>query len=148
MTQNLNARLDPQAPAVLSLFRIVVGLLFLLHGTSKLFGWPGGPQVPVGTWPFWWAGVIELVAGALVTVGFLTRPAAFIASGHMAVAFFWQHLPGGFWPINNGGEPAVLFCFAFLLLVFTGPGSLAVESRRVAGGGAVTGRATRRGWRR
>jgi putative oxidoreductase len=148
MTQNLNARLNPQAPAALSVFRIVVGLLFFLHGTSKLFGWPGGPQVPVGTWPFWWAGLIEVVAGALVTVGFFTRPAAFIAAGHMAVAFFWQHLPGGFWPINNGGELSVLFCFAFLLLVFSGPGPYAIESRRVAGGGVVTGRATRRGWRR
>ncbi|MDF2825683.1 MAG: DoxX family protein [Mycobacterium sp.] len=147
MTQNLNARLNPQAPAVLSVFRIVVGLLFLLHGTSKLFGWPGGPQVPVGTWPFWFAGVIELVAGVLITVGFFTRPAAFIAAGEMAVAFFWQHLPGGFWPINNGGEVSVLFCFAFLLLVFSGPGPYAVESRRAAGG-VVTRRAPRRGWRR
>lgn len=142
MTQSLNARLNPQAPAVLSVFRIVVGLLFLLHGTSKLFGWPGGPQVPVGTWPFWFAGIVELVVGVLVTVGFFTRPAAFIGAGQMAVAFFWQHLPQDFWPINNGGEPAVLFCFAFLLLLFSGPGPYAIESRRTAGG--ITSRRGRR----
>jgi len=68
--------------------------------------------------------------GALITVGFATRPAAFIAAGEMAVAFFTQHLPGGFWPINNGGELAVMFCFGFLLLVFSGPGVYGIESRR------------------
>jgi putative oxidoreductase len=108
MITRFDARLNPQAPAALSVFRIVFGLLYFLHGTSKVFGWPGGPKVPTGSWPFWWAGLIETVLGALITVGFATRPAAFIAAGEMAVAFFTQHLPGGFWPINNGGELAVL----------------------------------------
>lgn len=146
MTQRMDARLNPQAPLVLSLFRIGIGLLVLLHGTSKMFGWPGDQLVPVGTWPFWYASVIEIVVGVLVTIGFATRPAAFIGSGSMAVAYFWQHFPKDFWPINNGGEPAVLFCFALFLLVFTGPGSLAIEAGRSR---VVTGTATtRRGWRR
>ena len=146
MTTRFDARLNPQAPAVLSVFRIVFGLLYFLHGTSKVFGWPAPQQAPTGLWPFWWAGLIEVIAGALITVGFATRPAAFIAAGEMAVAFFWQHLPGGFWPINNGGELAVLFCFGFLVLVFSGPGPYAAESRR-----RVTTRTAaprRRGWRR
>jgi putative oxidoreductase len=129
---------------MLSVFRIVFGLLYFLHGTSKLFGWPGGPQIPLNAWPFGIAGLIETVLGALITVGFATRPAAFIAAGEMAVAYFWQHLPGGFWPINNGGELAVMFCFAFLLLVFSGPGLYAVERRPVAARTATP----RRRWRR
>jgi putative oxidoreductase len=129
MTSKLDAQLSSRSPLALGVFRIVVGLLFLLHGTSKLLGWPGGPQVPVGTWPFWYAGIIEVAVGVLVTIGLFTRVAALIGSGQMAVAFFWQHLPADFWPINNGGEPAVLFCFAFLLLAFTGPGAFAASRR-------------------
>ena len=129
MMSNLDARLTPYAPAVLSLFRIVFGLMYFIHGTSILFGWPAGTKLPVGAWPLWWSGLIELIAGLLITIGLFTRLAAFIASGEMAVAYFWQHLPHGFWPIQNKGELAVLYCFAFLLLVFTGPGIYAVESR-------------------
>jgi putative oxidoreductase len=129
MTSKLDAQLNTRAPLALGVFRIVVGLLFLLHGTSKLLAWPGGPQVPVGTWPFWYAGVIEIVVGILVTVGLFTRIVALIGAGQMAVAYFWQHIPTDIWPINNGGEPAVLFCFALLLLAFTGPGALAVSRR-------------------
>ena len=129
MTSRLDVRLNTQSPLALGVFRIVIGLLFLLHGTSKLFGWPGGPSVPLGVWPFWWAGLIEVVVGVLVTLGLCTRWAALLGSGQMAVAFFWQHLPKDFWPINNGGEAAVLFCFGLLLLVFTGPGALAVSRR-------------------
>ena len=150
MTHNLDARLNPHAPAVLSLFRVVVGLLFTCHGLSHLFGWPeaAGPAAPVGVFPYWWAGVLELVTGILVTIGWFTRLAAFIASGVMAFAYFTQHIETGFLPIVNGGELAVLYCFAFFLLVFTGGGAFAVESRmgrgRVAGGAA----APRRRWRR
>ncbi|BBZ33134.1 membrane protein [Mycolicibacterium confluentis] len=129
MATNLADRVTTYSATMLSIFRIVIGLLLVCHGTSKLFGWPGGPSVEVLSWPYWWAGLIELVVGVLVTIGLFTREAAFIGSGHMAVAYFWQHFPDDFWPINNGGEPAVLFCFALLLLVFTGPGSLAVSRR-------------------
>ncbi|HYP93354.1 MAG TPA: DoxX family protein [Mycobacterium sp.] len=124
---NLDARLGRYTPAALSVFRIVVGLLFLCHGTSTLFGWPLGPALPAGDSLEWYAGCIEFATGLLVTLGYFTRPAAFVASGTMAVAFFTQHLPRGFFPIENSGEPAVLFCFSFLLLVFAGGGAYALE---------------------
>jgi putative oxidoreductase len=146
MTANLDARLASYSSPVLSIFRIVFGLMFTLHGSMKLFGWPLGQAVPVGTWPFWFAGVIELVLGILITVGAFTRIAAFIASGEMAVAYFWQHwaifggTPANFWPFDpqaggNGGEAAVLFCFAFLLLATTGAGTWSVDGRRRVGAG-------------
>ena len=150
MTQNLDARLAGYSSPVLSIFRIVFGLLYTLHGTMKLFGWPLGAAVPAGTWPAWFAGVIEVVLGLLITVGFFTRIAAFIASGEMAVAYFWQHWgilggkPANFWPFDpqlggNGGELAILFCFGFLLLATTGAGAWAVDGRRRVGAG-YTGR--------
>ena len=123
----LGARLSGLSSTVLSLFRIVFGLSFFLHGTSKLFGWPVGPTVPSGS-QFWWAGILELVLGSLLVLGLFTRAAAFIAAGEMAVAFFTQHFPSGFWPIENKGELAVLFCWGFFLLVFAGSGWLAVDS--------------------
>ncbi|MCV7230805.1 DoxX family protein [Mycolicibacterium komossense] len=129
-TQNLDARLAPSAPVVLSVFRVIVGLLFLCHAAAHLFGWPTGPAAAVGLWPFFYAGCIELVTGVLITLGLFTRIAAFFASGTMAFAFFTQHLPTGIIPMTNGGEPAVLYCFAFLLLVFTGGGAIAVDARR------------------
>jgi putative oxidoreductase len=129
-TTNLEARLKTYTPAVLSLFRIVIGFMFAIHGTILLFGWPIGPAVPAGSWPVWWSGLIELVTGVLVMVGFFTRPAAFIASGEMAVAYFWQHQPHGLWPHQNQGELAVLYCFSFFLLVFTGGGQYALDARR------------------
>ena len=128
--QNLDARLRPHAPTVLSLFRVVVGLLFLCHATSHLFGWPVlEQQAPVGVWPFFYAGVLELITALLIVVGLFTRIAAFVAFGVMAFAFFTQHLPTGVIPMTNGGELAVLYCFAFFLLVFTGGGSLALDAR-------------------
>lgn len=133
MTTNLDNRLGSLAPAALSLFRIVFGLLFTIHGASKLFAWPvdsGGGAVPVGTWPVWYAGVLELVLGLLIMVGLFTRIAAFIASGEMAVAYFWQHQPKGLLPLENGGEAAVLYCFGFLLLAAIGGGAYAVDAAR------------------
>jgi putative oxidoreductase len=136
-TRNLEASLNTYSPTVLSLFRIVVGFLFAIHGTVGLFGWPVGPKFPVGAWPDWWAGLIEFVTGLLVMLGLFTRPAAFLASGNMAVAYFWIHLPRALWPIENHGELAVLFCFSFFLLVFLGPGAYALDTRRrpLAAGG-------------
>ena len=128
---NIDTKLTQFAPVVLSSFRIVFGLLFTLHGTQKLLGFPTAMEsgtVPMGTWPYWYAGVIELVLGLLILTGLFTRIAAFIASGEMAYAYFSAHLPKAFWPIDNGGEPAVLFCFGFFLLVFVGGGSIALDS--------------------
>lgn len=152
-------RLASYHSPVLSAFRIVFGLLFTLHGSMKLFGWPLGPAVPMGTWPFWWAGLIEFVTGLLIVAGLFTRIAAFIASGEMAVAYFYQHWPplqgpaGSFWPYaqpgGNGGEPAILYCFAFLLLATLGAGTLSVDARRRGAGAGrrvVTGTATRAGY--
>jgi putative oxidoreductase len=128
--QNLQTRLNPHAPEVLSLFRIVFGLMFTLNGTTKLFGWPVGSPAAVGDWPFWWAGLIETVTGLLILVGLFTPIAALIASGEMAVAYFWLHQPNALWPIDpqNGGEFAILYCFGFLVLVFTGPGAFALDA--------------------
>jgi putative oxidoreductase len=141
MTQNLATRLDPHSPTVLSLLRAVFGFLFGVHGAIILFAWPlGGRDVPpVGAWPDWWAGMLELVTGALICVGLFTRIAAFIASGVMAYAYFTVHQPHALWPFDtriggNGGELAVLYCFAFFLLVFTGGGGYALDSRRRGGG--------------
>ncbi|WP_233157841.1 DoxX family protein [Actinokineospora bangkokensis] len=116
---------------MLALFRIVVGLLFACHGAATLFNVLGGPKgggVPsVGEWPSWWAAAIQLVGGALVAVGLGTRWAALIASGSMAYAYFVVHAPKDLWPMLNGGEASAMFCWAFLLIAFTGPGAWAVD---------------------
>ena len=128
---NLDTKLSQFAPVVLSAFRIVFGLLFTVHGTQKLFGFPTAMEsgtVPAGTWPYWYAGVIELVLGLLILTGLFTRIAAFVASGEMAYAYFTAHQPKALWPIDNGGELTVLYSFAFLLLVFIGGGSIALDS--------------------
>ena len=124
------SRLD--ASFGLFIFRLVVGFLFTVHGTVKIFGWPAGAGTmpEFGAWPGWWSGLIELVAGLLVTSGLFTRAAAFLASGTMAVAYFWKHQPDGLLPIQNDGESAVLYCFAFLLLVFTGGGAWSLDNLR------------------
>ncbi|MGW0159473.1 DoxX family protein [Mycobacterium sp. NPDC003323] len=126
-TATIDSRLSSTTPVVLGVFRIIVALMFAMHGTAKLFGFPSGSPVAFGTWPAWWAGVLEIALGLLIAIGLFTRPAAFIASGMMAVAYFWMHFPEAFWPIDNGGETAALYSFFFLLLVFTGPGALAVR---------------------
>jgi putative oxidoreductase len=127
-TQHLDTRLSTYAATVLSLFRVVVGLLFLCHACGHLFGWPSGPAAAVGQWPYFYAGCIELVTGVLITLGLFTRIAAFFASGNMAFAYFTQHLPTGVIPMTNGGELAVLYCFAFFLLIFTGGGAFAIDA--------------------
>lgn len=134
MTHSLDARLDRFSLPVLGIFRIVVGLLFALHGTAKLFGWPATKSgaVPFGTWPYWWAGLIELVVGLLVALGLFTRLAALLGSGTMAYAYFTAHQADGVLPIQNGGELAVMYCFAFLLIAFAGAGAFAVQGRTEA----------------
>jgi putative oxidoreductase len=131
MAQNIESRLNAYRPLALSVFRVMFGLLFLSHGLSSVIGWPAASHVAqVGHWPDFYAGWIELITGALITLGLFTRPAAFLASGEMAFAYITVHFPHGFFPINNHGEDSVMFCFAFLLLVFVGGGPYALEARR------------------
>ena len=103
------------------------------HGLQKLAGFPsplpGGMHVPVGTL-LWFAGIVETVGGILVTLGLLTRPAAFIMSGEIAIAYFMTHAPHSFWPALNGGETAILFCFVFLYLAAAGGGVWSVDAAR------------------
>ena len=107
-------------------FRILTGLLFLMHGLQKLFGMFGG-QTPADPL-LWAAGAIELLAGTLVAAGLFTRWAAFFASGTMAAAYFMVHAPQGFWPIENKGELAALYCWAFLLIAARGPGPWTLDA--------------------
>jgi putative oxidoreductase len=116
--------LDRWQPQLLSVLRIVSGLLFLEHGTSKLFQFP---SAAMGAHPpplIMAAGVIELVGSVLVTLGLFSRYAAFVMSGEMAVAYWMVHVPkGGIYPIMNGGDPPILFCFVFLYIAAAGPGA-------------------------
>ncbi|WP_121750855.1 DoxX family protein [Streptomyces sp. E2N166] len=126
-TARLNDRLTRQQPLVLGLFRIVLGLLFTSEGAATVFGLLDRAASPAGDWPFWYAGVIELVAGALVLIGAATRSAAFLCSGTMAFAYFTEHQQDGLFPLQNGGLSPALFCWGFLLLAFFGPGSLSLS---------------------
>jgi putative oxidoreductase len=117
-----------------ALMRFVVGALYACHGAQKLFGVLGGTKQTETLMML--AGVIEFVGGMLIAVGLLTGYAAFIASGQMAVAYFTRHAPGGFWPIVNRGELAVLYCFVFLYIASRGSGILRID--------ALLGRAKRR----
>lgn len=125
--------LDHQSPKGIALLRIMSGLLFLAHGTQKLLSFPAGERAGSGLAfdnPGAFAGVIELICGVLIAIGLFTRPAAFLASGTMAVAYFMAHAPQNFFPVNNGGDAAILYCFVFLCLVITGPGAWSVDGRR------------------
>jgi len=115
----------------LAALRIMTGLLFVEHGMMKLFAFPA-PQGDGGSLPplILFAALLEFVGGILITIGFLTRPVAFILSGQMAVAYFMAHSPKGFWPALNGGEPAIFFSFIFLYLFFAGAGAFSVDNRR------------------
>ncbi|MEU7646143.1 MULTISPECIES: DoxX family protein [Streptomyces] len=128
----MTRRLDSAQPYALGLFRIVIGLLFACHGAASLFGVLGGAggdgsTIDAGTWPGWYAAVIQLVGGGLVLLGLGTRAAAFISSGSMAYAYFKVHQPEALWPMENGGEASAIFCWAMLLLVFTGSGAFGVD---------------------
>ena len=118
------------APQILSIFRILAGVMFACHGAQKILGAFGG--MPPGTLNALTrtAGIIELVGGALIAIGLFTRPAAFLCSGLMAVAYFMGHAPQGFWPKLNQGEPAIMYCWLFLYLAAAGPGAWSLDGLR------------------
>ena len=126
--------LEKHQTDILSVLRIMAALLFLEHGLMKMFHFPV-PQ-PGGTDPLptilLCAALIEIVGGALLTIGLFTRSAAFVCSGQMAVGYFIAHAPKGIWPGANGGDAAVLLCFIFLYFVFSGPGRWSVDAARSA----------------
>lgn len=131
--------MDRYQTAAHALLRIIAGLAFTQHGAQKILGLLTD-QAPVELFTIRWvAGMLEIIGGPLIALGLLTRPVAFLLAGEMAVAYFWRHLPRDFWPIANGGEPAVLFCFIFLFYAASGAGSWSLDAliarRRGAAGG-------------
>lgn len=126
-TSDLETVWAPRARAVL---RIVTALLFMAHGTQKLFGFPEAQFSPPLFSIFGLAAVLEVVGGLLLILGLFTRPVAFILSGQMAVAYWFFHAPSNVYPLLNGGESAVLFCFVFLYLFTAGPGAWSLDAQR------------------
>jgi putative oxidoreductase len=125
--------LEAWAPRVLSILRIVAAVLFLEHGAQKLLGFP--PRAAEGHAPELFsligtAGILELVGGALLLLGLFTRPVAFVLSGEMAFAYWMAHAPKSIFPVLNGGDAAILYCFIFLYLVFAGPGPWSLDAKR------------------
>ncbi|KUP96671.1 DoxX family protein [Thermobifida cellulosilytica] len=133
--------LDRFREPVLALFRIVVGFMFFCHGLASLFGVLGGNQgsgqaVDFASWPGWWAALIQFVCGALVLLGLFTRGSAVLASGSMAYAYFVVHQPSALLPLNNHGELAAMYSWAFLLIAVLGPGAWALDQFVLHRGGA------------
>ncbi len=115
-------------PRILSVLRMVAAFIFLLHGTQKHFGIPATERVTETFSLSWIAGVIEIVCGLALLVGFQTRAAAFLSSGLMAFAYWIAHAPRDLFPTNNGGDASILYCFVFLYLVFAGPGPWSLDA--------------------
>jgi putative oxidoreductase len=128
----LAGTLERFAPYALAALRIVAALIFMEHGTQKLFGLPAPPAkgLPPALSLLWIGGILELAGGFLVLIGLYTRPVAFLLAGEMAMAYWMFHAPQSLYPVLNGGDAAILYCFVFLLFVFTGPGALSVDGRR------------------
>lgn len=122
--------LGKYSPQIFALLRIVAGLMFMMHGTQKLFGFPGGKEAVELISLVGLAGIIELVGGLLIAIGLFGSMAAFIASGEMAVAYFMAHAPQGWSPLLNQGELAVLYCFLFLYISAHGSGIWSVDKSR------------------
>lgn len=117
-------------PRVLSILRIMTALLLLQHPLSKFWAFPMAMNPPAMFSLYWFAGAIEIVGGVLLLIGLFTRPVAFVLAGELAFAYFLGHAPRGFYPLTNGGEPAVLFCFIFFYLAFAGGGAWSIDAMR------------------
>ena len=127
----MDSTLNSWQPRVLSIMRIMFGLLIMQHGLMKLFAFPGPFMRPVVTGELiWFAAIIELVGGLLLVIGLMSRWAAFVLAGLMAFAYFMGHAGKGFFPILNGGNLAIAYCFACLYLFFAGPGPWSVDAQR------------------
>jgi len=124
--------LAERTQSALAALRISSALIFMAHGTQKLFGFPGEKAPAELLSIYGAAGALELVGGILLLIGLFTRPVAFVLSGQMAVAYWFFHFPKDFFPVNNGGDASILYTFVFLFLVFAGPGALALDGRRKA----------------
>jgi putative oxidoreductase len=119
------------APRLLGVLRIVAAILFIEHGTQKLFGFPPSDRpMPEMFTLLWFAGVLETFGGLLLLIGLFTRPVAFILSGQMAVAYWRAHASGSIYPAANGGDAAILFCFLFLYIAAAGPGAFSLDAAR------------------
>jgi putative oxidoreductase len=131
--QDVGAKWSALGPYLQSVLRIVAALIFMTSGSSKLFAFPAGMPPNGGTAPvmsqIWIGAVLELVGGALILVGFLTRPVAFVLAGEMAVAYFQFHFPRSFWPTINQGSPAVLYCFIWLYFSAAGAGPWSLDAK-------------------
>ncbi|MQB37986.1 DoxX family protein [Agrobacterium tumefaciens] len=130
MTMATFDSLSRYRPQALGALRIMTALLFISHGTQKLFGFPASQMDGSLPTMLLVAALLELIGGILVLIGLFTRPVAFILSGQMAVAYFMAHAPSNFFPALNGGDAAILFCFIFLYLFVAGPGAFSVDERR------------------
>ena len=117
------------APHFRSVLRIFAAFSFMLHGTLKLFAFPGGEKTVVLMSQFGLAGILEVFGGALMLLGLFTRPVAFLLAGEMAIAYFQAHFPRSFWPVSNGGEASMLFCFIWLYFSAAGPGPWSIDEK-------------------
>ncbi|WP_334062409.1 DoxX family protein [Limimaricola cinnabarinus] len=127
-TQTPDSRLASRAPEMLSVLRIVSALIFLLHGSQKLFAFPPTDQQPPLASLMGVGGVLELIGGLMLLAGLFTRPVAFVLSGMMAVAYWMFHAPGSLYPTLNGGDAAILYCFVFLYIFVAGPGPWSLDA--------------------
>lgn len=124
----MSSFLNDWSPRILSVLRIITGFLMLWHGSQKLFAFPPPERVMESNAMITFAGVLEFVGGILILIGLFTRPVAFLLSGTMAVAYFLAHASGGFLPLVNKGELAVIYCFVFFYLFFAGGGPWSVDN--------------------